>query len=415
MKAIINAKIYDYENFIEEGYILYDRQIIAVGPMSEYSGKHEAYDAQGKLILPGLLNGHTHIYSALFRGSPLVASPENFTDVLKQVWWHFDKQLDLEAIQTSAYVYARECMKHGVTALIDHHASGVIQKSLLTLEMALTDMGIKHLLCFETSDRFDMDACIRENLYAVRQQGHFGFHASMSLSEDSLSTAKAYVKDHPIHIHVAESLDDVVDCKDKYGMPIVHRLQKHGLLNKDSILGHCVHIDEEEAELIKEHGCYVAINPTSNLNNAVGLYNCDLLKRHDLQVLVGTDGLGANVAKEYQYLYYVGKQQLNHPSSLDLNFVKQTITRGYEYFNKLSKRRIGRIAKGYDADMILLDYDFLTPMNQDNVFGHILFGVFENMHPMMVWIDGEKEVDQYKVVQNDKGRLEDVLRLWGRL
>lgn len=415
MKAIINARIYDYKNYIENGYLLYDHQIVAVGPMEEFRGHFETYDARGKLILPGLLNGHTHIYSTLFRGCPLIASPTTFTEVLEQTWWTFDRCLDLDAVRTSAYAYARQSLEMGVTALIDHHASGTILNSLQTLHLALEDVGIKHLLCFETSNRFNLEACIQENQYALRLRGHFGMHASMTLSESTLDSISAVLGDQPIHIHVAESKDDVQDAKEKYDELIVNRLARHGLLNPDSILGHCVHITDEEAALIKSHDCYVAINPTSNLNNAVGLYNYDTIASHKLNILVGTDGLGANVAKEYQYLYYLAKQKIGEPSGVPLDWVKDVIQIGYDYYNRRSQRRIGRLETGYDSDFIIIDYDFITPISDKNIFAHVFFGVFESMKPQSVYIDGEKLVDQYQYVKEKKEREVDVINLWEKL
>jgi cytosine/adenosine deaminase-related metal-dependent hydrolase len=415
MKAIINAKLYDYNQFIENGYIIYDHQIIEVGNMKDFNGHYESYDAKGKLLLPGLLNGHTHIYSTLFRGSPLVANPSNFKEVLDQIWWHFDDKLDLEAIKLSAATYGVESLKNGVTALIDHHASGHIKDSLMTIHHELDKLGMKHLLCFETSDRFDLDACIEENQYALDHHGHFGYHACLSLSDETLEATKSVVGKNPVHIHVAEDLSDELLSKERYGKSVVKRLNDFGLLNKDSILGHCVHIDEEEADIIKEQGCYIAINLNSNLNNAVGLLNPKYILDKDIPVLVGTDGLGVNVAREWLTLYYVMKHQMKHPNGLSFDWLLKTINGSYEYFNRRSKRRIGRFQRSYDADFILVDYDFITPMHTSNVFAHVLFGIFDSLKPYAVFVDGELKVDQYSLMIEKNKSVEIVHNLWGRL
>ncbi|MBN2796093.1 MAG: amidohydrolase family protein [Clostridia bacterium] len=415
MKAIINAKIYDYVNFIDNGYIIFDHQILAVGKMEDFNGHFEVYDAKGKLIIPGLLNGHTHIYSALFRGAPLISHPESFQDILDQIWWKFDKTLNLEDIKASAYTYGEACLKHGVTALIDHHASGTIDHSLLTIDIALHDLNIKHLLCFETSDRFDIQDCINENHYAIDRGGHFGLHASMSLSDETLNEIEENLKGSPIHIHVAESIEDVAITQQRYHKDIVNRLKDFNLLNEDSILAHCVHINDAEAKIIKESKCYIAINPTSNLNNAVGLYNNKLVTKYDIPILVGTDGLGANIAKEYQYLYYLGKMQTQHPSNLTLEWIRKTIINGYDYFNRRSGQLIGAIQQGYSADFILIDYQYPTPMNQENILYHLFYGVFDQLKPFALFINGEKYIDQYEYMSGSKVDLNQVKELWSRL
>lgn len=414
MKAIINARIYDYDNYIENGYIIYNETIVEVGHMTDFNGHYELYDAKGMLILPGLINSHTHIYSALFRGSPLHASPENFLQVLEQIWWKFDKQLTLDDIKESAKAYGNESLLSGVTSLIDHHASGEIENSLLTIHHVLDKMGIKHLLCFESSDRFDMDACIDENIKYTAIKGHFGLHAGLSLSDESLEKIKEKL-DKPIHVHVAESDIDEQISVATHGMRVVHRLEKHELLSKNSILAHCLYINDEEAKLIKKYDCVVAINPTSNLNNAVGLYNQSLLYENEIPILVGTDGLGPNVAKEYQNLYYVGNQSNVHPSKVSLDWVKDQMKHSYTYFNRMHDVKIGQLKKDYVSDFIMIDYHPITPMNEANIFGHVLFGVFEALKPHTVIIEGEKKVDQYQLVYKNPVDHAVVEELWRKL
>ncbi|MCH4889756.1 amidohydrolase [Acidaminobacter sp. JC074] len=414
MKAIVNVKIYDYQNYIPNGYVIFDRQIISVGPMEDFEGHYEIYDGKGMLLLPGLINGHTHIYSTLFRGSPLSASPNNFLEILEQIWWKFDKELTLDSIKESAKAYAQESLLCGVTSIIDHHASGVIEDSLMVIHHELEKREMKHLLCFETSDRFDIEACIKENLKYI-ESNHFGLHASMSLSNESLAKVSAVLGDRPIHIHVAESdLDEELSLS-QYDKRVVQRLDDFNLLNKDSILAHCIYIDDQEGQMIKNKNCVVAINPTSNLNNGVGLYNQSLLSRLDIPLLIGTDGLGVNVAKEYQHLFYVGNQSNESNKDVSLDWVKKQVIHSYDYFNKLRNTRIGRISKGYDSDFILVDYHSITPVHTDNIFAHVLFGAFEALRPHTVIVGGKRKVDNYDLIENEVINEDVVKNLWRRL
>lgn len=413
MKALINVRIYDYERYIELGYVIFDQKILEVGEMKNFSNWSElpVEDGRGLFLIPGLVNGHTHIYSTLFRGSPLNVLPNNFLEILSKKWWKFDKELTLPTIKESALGHGRSALLSGVTSLIDHHASGEIIGSLQVISKELENLGIKHILCFETSDRFDVNRCISENLSLGKLRGHFGLHASLSLSDETLKSV-SYVLDRPIHIHVAESNADEILTQERYGKKVVERLDEFGLLLADSILAHCVHINDDEAQIIKDRNCQIAINPTSNTNNAVGIYNNKLLQEKAIPVLVGTDGLGSNIAKEYQYLYYLGNQSNNHPSKVSLDWIKAQIENSYNYFNRVYGCKIGRIKKGYDSDFILFKYESITPINDENIFAHLLFGMFEALKPDTVYTSGKKRVDEYRVIGSRKVDSEVVENLW---
>ncbi|SHJ19854.1 Cytosine/adenosine deaminase [Dethiosulfatibacter aminovorans DSM 17477] len=417
MKAIINLKIYDYENYIDNGYIIFDKKIIEVGHMDGFKSSHERIDGKGKLLIPGLVNFHTHVYSTLFRGLDMKASPQNFKELLDDVWWKFDSRLLLEDIGLSAEVYCDECLKSGVTSIIDHHASGEVSGSLDVLRnVIIKKFGMKAMFCFETSDRFDLGECIRENLHSVNLgDGLFGLHALMSLSDESLEKIKIYAKNSPIHVHVAESIEDEEHSIREYGMTVVDRLDKFGLLNEDSILAHCVNINDREGELIGRKKCAVALNPTSNMNNAVGIFDYNLFTRNNIKILIGTDGLGVNVMREWQNLYYMGKQSTGNPSGIVLDEIRNHIVESYRYFNRISGSRIGRIKSGYDADFLVFDYNPPTPMNSDNAFGHVFFGVFDSMKPRYVIADGHYKINDYKPQIEFEMRHDLVNDLWERI
>src|SRR5665648_103051 len=144
MKAIINVRLYDFVNYIDNGYIIFDKKIIEIGHMKDFNKTIDRIDGCRKLIIPGLINFHTHIYSALFRGLNINASPTTFRGVLEDIWWKYDSKLRLEDIGLSAMIYGSESMKSGVTAIVDHNASGEISGSLDVLRNVIKNhFGIK--------------------------------------------------------------------------------------------------------------------------------------------------------------------------------------------------------------------------------------------------------------------------------
>ncbi|TDT63660.1 amidohydrolase family protein [Fonticella tunisiensis] len=426
MKALINANIYDFVSFRENCYILFDSEIRETGNMKDFKGADEVIDCRGCIVMPGLINCHTHIYSIFSRGMSVPFNPKNFRDILEQLWWKLDRQLDKEAVYYSGLVYGIDCIKNGVTSLIDHHASGLcIKGSLEELKKAICDeLGIRGIFCFETSDRFNVDECIEENMEFARRRteyhaGLFGLHASMSLSDESLKKISSKIESLPVHIHVAESMDDVDDCIEKYNKRIVNRLEDFGLLNKNSILSHCVHLTEDEARVIKNRECFVALNPTSNMNNAVGLGDYDMLRRNGVKCLIGNDGLGANLTRDYLNIVFAMRNRLKSPIKFSLDDLIQIIRNGYEYVGKILNIKIGRIKKGYKADIVALPYIPPTPMDGNNASGHMFFGVFDNFRPKDVWISGKQLLRNYKPIFNEESIFskakEESLKVWGRV
>ena len=185
----------------------------------------------------------------------------------------------------------------------------------------------------------------------------------------------------PDHKHAAESFDDEEDCMNKYGKTIVKRLDDFDLLTKNSILAHCVHINEEEAKMLSDKECYIAMNPTSNMNNAVDIADYDMYRKNSIKCMIGNDGLGANITRDYLNIVFAMKNRLKSPLGFNLNDLISLIENGYEYIGKILNVKIGKIEKGYAADMIAVPYDPPTPINSENAIGHIFFGVFDNFHP----------------------------------
>lgn len=427
-KAIINTKIYDFNRFIENGYVIFDDKIIETGPMEKFENQdYEVIDGFDHLVMPGLVCGHTHIYSTFARGMSVPFHPENFQDILDQLWWKLDRNLDNQTTYYSAIVSAVDHMKNGVTTLIDHHASGIeILGSLESLKKAVVDQAhLRGVFAFETSDRFPVDLAIKENVDFSKNNkstftnGLFGLHASMSLSEDTLRQVKEVIGDMPIHIHVAESVLDEKDCKQKYKESILKRLERHGLLNPKSIIAHAIYVDDEELEIIKKHDCVIAVNFSSNMNNSVGIPMLKKFRDHHIPVIIGNDGISSAITTEYLALYYATHLLDQTPNLFGLDELKQMINDTYDYVNQIFNIKSGKIEKGYEADLLMIPYVEPTPMNENNAFGHIFFGLFHSFKPKDVYVSGQQVVKNYDVDKSLKNQYKEAsmyaLKLWEKI
>lgn len=425
MKALINCRIYDYKNYQENAYILFDEKIIEIGDMSNFKkGKiQDVIDVNNDIVLPGFVCGHTHLYSAFARGMNIPFNPKTFKDILKQYWWKMDHFLDLDMTYYSAYSFGLDQIKKGTTTFIDHHASNYITGSLNQIKRALVeDLGVRAILAFETSDRFDVDESVMENYKFIQNNktnevsGLFGLHASFTLSPETLKKVKYKLNGAGIHIHVAESIKDEEDSMKNYGKSVVERLNDYNLINENSILVHCANVTEKELDIVKNNNAYIAINVTSNMNNAVGLPNIRLMEDKGIKLIIGNDGLIQSMPMEYLNTYYTSHLQTKNPVGFSINGIKKAILNGYEFVGKQLGIKIGEIKKGFVSDLITIPYHEFTPLNKDNIFGHLFFGLFPGFTPKNVLAKGRFIVNNYQanesLEQMNYIAINEAKRLW---
>ncbi|HAS73654.1 MAG TPA: hypothetical protein DCS67_05880, partial [Clostridiales bacterium UBA8960] len=311
------------------------------------------------------------------------------------IWWKLDRNLSMESLYWSSIVYANESLKKGVVGIIDHNASGTIKGSTAIIEKAITEVGIHGITCFETSERFDVSMAIEENMEMIRRtNGPFGMHASMTLEDETLTLIGEKIDGHPIHVHVSESIDDHF----AYDETPIQRLDQAGLISKDSLLVHGVHMTQEDAQLIKMREAILAICTRSNLNNAVGTVDYSLLRDYQIPVVAGTDGLGVNVAASWQDLYFQSKLRSGSPSGVDIGWIKASIVAGYAYYERLTGRKLGRFLPDFHFDAMLLEYLPYTPIHEKNAFGHVFYGVYESLDISDLWVGGQQLIKNGEIL-----------------
>ena len=415
MIAIINARIYDYKNYIENGYVIFDKQIVEVGEMSGFKNKdYKVVDANGQLLLPTFVCNHAHIYSIFARGLIFpFFNPNNFVQILEQMWWKMDAEINNQTTYFSGICAGKEFIENGVTTIIDHHASGLnITGSLEKLKKSLVDIhGLRAILCFETSDRYPVAKCIKENISFMEKNksthiaGLFGMHASMTLSNKTLASIEKQLDGRPIHIHVAESKMDEDDSQKKYKMNIIERLDKYHLVNPNSLIVHGVAISDKELDIVKNRNAYMVVNTTSNMNNAVGLPDINKYLMHGIKVLVGNDGLSSNMATEYLNAYYTTHHLNGTPTAMGLNQILDMINNSYEYAGNMLGIKLGKIEKGYEADFMLMPYQPFTAMDNTNAFGHIFYGIYPSLKPNDVYVEGKLLLHNRKITSKKVNNL----------
>ena len=368
------------------GVLCQDGIIEAVGADAQLQKAAEGadvIDAQGRLITPGFINAHMHLYSTFARGLPPKGlPPENFVEILERLWWHLDRVLTLENLGPSAEVVLLDALRAGVTTIIDHHASnGAIEGSLDVLARAASKFGLRLSTCYEVSDRGGkekMTAGIQENLrFASAAKDDpmlvamFGLHASFTLSDDTLETCAAAGREKglPFHVHVAEASPDAEDARRRGYDGALTRLHTRGVITGKSLAIHCVHTSPEEWKLLKKAGAYAIHNPQSNMNNAVGAAG--------VQVGIGTDGMEADVREELRAAFLLGHHRTGDPRTMWAE-VDSLLNTNRHIASGLFGIRLGELEKGAAADVVVYNYRPPTSFEPDNFLGHLLFGFYRS-------------------------------------
>ncbi len=441
MKVIGNGILitHNAENpLIENGAVAFENGRIAdFGETADIKQSYpdaEIIDAKGRLILPGLINCHTHIYSSFARGMtvPGAKVSRNFIDILENLWWRLDKKLGIEDTKCSAYVTGIDSLKSGVTTIFDHHASfGEISGSLFAIGEVTRALGLRASLCFEVSDRNGADIMrqsARENAEWLGhvdkqgdhfQRGLFGLHASFTLSDATLDYCRDQAGEAGFHVHVAEGIADVHRTLAMGGKRPVDRLFDFDMLGEKSLCVHCVHISPHEMELLQTTHTPVVHNPQSNMGNAVGAAPVLEMLRRGLVCGLGTDAYTADMFESLRNANTLGKHHACDPSVMWVEATNML----FEHNRTIASRHfglpLGIIEKGAAADIIAVDYRPPTPITAENVDSHLLFGPI-GAHVDTVIIGGEIRmrgreiigIDEEKIYADARAQAAD---LWKRL
>lgn len=369
------------------------------------------FDAGGRVLTIPQINFHDHIYSRLAKGLNIKSQMNSFINILSDFWWKVDSVLTKEMIFASAEMAIVESIKNGVTYIFDHHSSpNFTRGSLNTIASIFKKHHLRGVLCFETTDRNGKQKSlegIKENLDFYNSQENdievksmFGMHASFTLKNETMRLIQKEIgeKRVGIHIHIAEDISDISKSKQNYNASPLQRLIKYNLLNDKSILAHGVHLSKLEYKLLADKNVALAINIESNMNNSVGVHKFQNITP-GLSLLCGTDGMHANPSSTFKlYFQQLRLQGFSFAESFErirkmyfdqIDFVQK-------YFPDFSTLNVGQ-----RADFIVWDYVPPTPLNSDNFWGHLIYGML-NRNVISVYQNGIKLLSEYKLQTIDE-------------
>lgn len=393
-KLFVNAHILTMDEKLhqfKQGAIAITKDTItAVGEENElvniYDAK-EIIDCNGKILMPGLINAHTHVAMSLLRSLA--------DDLRLDVWlqgyiWPVEREFVTPTfVQLGTKLGCAELIRSGVTCFADLYFYEE------TVAQTAADVGLR-ALCSQTIVKFPApdalsfeDSISSAQSFIERWKNHelitpsIGPHAPYTCTQEILSTAAQISSqyDVPLHIHISETSHEVENMRKENGMPVVPFVKKQGLLNAKVLAAHCVHIDEGEMRTLFHSGAGVAHNPTSNLKLASGFAPIMKMLSIGLNVGIGTDGPASNndldMFEEIRLTAYIAKAINNDPTALPASQAMSMATR-------LGARALhlgtitGTLEPGKRADLILVDLSSINnaphfDRDPDNCYSRLVY------------------------------------------
>ncbi|NCB40119.1 MAG: amidohydrolase [Erysipelotrichia bacterium] len=343
--------------------------IVAVGNQEEICKEYESaevLDCQGKVLMPGLINGHTHVPMTLLRG---------LSDDLRLDVWLMGYIMPVERefvspemVTLGTKIACAEMIRCGTTTFVDmYYFENHIAKA--TAEAGMRAICGESVLKFPSPDaQFYEESLTLTRAFIEEYQNHplivpaIAPHAPYTCTPEILQACASIARefDVPLVMHLAETAFEVDSIRAEHGVPVIPYIKRQQLLDTKLIGAHLVHIDEGEIRDLVKHNCGGAHNPSSNLKLASGAAPVSKMVELNMNVSIGTDGPASNndldMFEEMRLTSFLAKLQSGDPTSLPAKTVIYMATRGGAKAIHLDKIT-GSIEPGKRADMILVDLD----------------------------------------------------------
>ena len=365
-------------------------KIAAVGFQDDLQKEYqpeELVDCERKILMPGLINAHTHVPMNLLRGLG--------DDLRLDVWllgyiMPVEREfVDPEFVRLGTSLACAELILSGVTSFADmYYFEDIVAET--TAEAGLRAICSQTILKFPSPDAesYEESLTASEEML-IKWKDHplitpaIAPHAAYTSTVNILDsvTALALKYDVPLHIHIAETAQEVEDSLDQYDMPVVPYVEQFDIFKAKVIAAHCVHIDEREMHTLQKFGVGVAHNPTSNLKLSSGIAPISSMLEHGINVGIGTDGVSSNndldMFEELRLAALLAKGSSGNPTVVPARTAINMATHMGAKSIHLDDQ-IGSLEVGKKADLILVDIDTLhnTPHfrhDEDSIYAQLVY------------------------------------------
>lgn len=411
---IKNAKII---NISEKNYSLQPQsivinqgKIVKIGESEtiyeEYAPKQEL-SADGKFIIPGLINTHCHLFQTFMRGLgkdlPFIQWMNNSVRLMMP-------HLDEEAIYLSAMVGCLESIRSGMTTIVDFMYAHVKPRFADYVLKAFDDCGVRGVLARGMTDVERLPGSpARPSSYATAQQSFaevdrsramYANHPTISfmlapsviwgMTFEGLKEISQYAKQNQMMVtmHILETVDDDQHTLEKYGKTTMRVLEDAGILDTDFLGVHAIRVSEDDISLFKQYDVKISYNPLANMILGSGIAPIVDLSKSGIKISLGTDGAASNDSQNLIEVMKVGAllQKANNHDSAALSaweVFSMATNQGAECINMQEK--IGTIEVGKQADMVIIDLEKAnTTPCYDPIASLVYSGSSENIATVIV-------------------------------
>ncbi len=387
---------------IEDGAVAIDEGIIiAIGNASEIQATYKADETLGgenRIVMPGLINGHSHAAMTLLRG---VADDLSLMDWLNNYIFPAEVEfVDSEFVRIGTELACWEMIRGGTTTFVDMYYYPD------TIAEVVEQCGMRALISATVIDQRSPDAenasdSIRKGGgFIERWQGRhpritpiFGPHANYTLNAEQLAETRKVAMEYgvPISIHLSESPFEVQYSKDTYGMTSIEMFESIGFFEGPTIAAHVVWPTESEIPILAKRKVGVIHNPTSNMKIASGVAPITAMLRAGVRVGIGTDGAASNndldLWEEMRLAAFLQKVEQMNPEVLSATEVLTMATRGGAEAIGLD-HLVGSLEVGKRADLIQVAFDDVHHIPTYDVISHLVY-VTDEQDVATVIVDGK--------------------------
>lgn len=369
--------------------------------------KHEKINAKGMLIMPGLVNTHSHNAMSIFRG---YKDDRKLMDWLENAIFPVEEKLEPDDIYWNAYLSCLEMIKSGTTTCNDMYFG--MDKTIEAMEVTgirgvaswcITDDSIKDKpeKTREFVKKYNNDKNSRITVYVSA-------HAPYTCNPDTIKLCVDLAKElnTGIHIHLAETQDEARIVKDRYGKSSTEYLADLGVFDVPVVLAHGIYISDSDLEIMKKKNMRGGIshNPISNCKLSSGICNVVKLRKNGINVGLGTDGIGSTTTldmfEEMKTAAYLQKVNTMEPTSINAyEILKMATIEGAKVLGL--DNQIGSIEPGKKADLIFIKTDKIHLQPENDVCSNIVYSA-NGSDVEIVMIDGKVVMQHRKMTNLDE-------------
>ncbi len=405
--------LFEDGNACNDAYLLVeDKYISYIGREKPQCQPNRTINGKGKLLAPGFYNGHTHVPMTLFRG---YAENLPLSRWLHEKIFPAEDRLYPEAVHAAAMLSAAEMIKCGIVSFSDMYffCEEIIDatvKSGLKANISRSTVAFDPNIRAENDTRFDESVKLFEK-YHNSEDGRIKIDMSIHAEYSTMPASCRYISDFAfekglgIQIHLSETKAEHEECIARHGVTPTKFFENNGVFRVPVIAAHCVHLTDDDIQIMAKNGATAVHNPASNLKLGSGVMRLSEMSKAGVNLTLGTDGAASNntidIMKEAYLAAILQKGTTGRTDEFSSSFYVSMLTRnGAKMQGRVDS---GKIKEGYRADLVMLDMDMIHTLPVYNACDSFLYSM-NSTNVVMTMVDGNilYENGEFKTLDIEK-------------